>query len=287
MPKKTNRRQSLGLFASALSAGLVSEKASGQSSKDSERFVIRLEDTHKKIEDLFSQLAQDQALQKQFIQNPSSLIFENFTGERVRPSEVRVDESNRLIFSVLGNSKFMNWLQSYGKKKKLAKIEPAELLHDMAGAMLKFGDSDIVEKIYNKNNQHEFDPDKPETLLVAVALGVFFALVFAGVTHIGYATTVVVVTAFYLELDGLQVAEDKGFRGKNIRVIAEQLIAHSNKMAKEKEERPKESSELNDFIHELIAKERAKRTQSLLEQGSKFLELESKPKNEPNRKPKE
>jgi hypothetical protein len=56
-----------------------------------------------------------------------------------------VSDSNRLLFSILANNKFLDWLAEYSRKNPKASKE--QYAQDLVQAAVKFGDKNIIASI--------------------------------------------------------------------------------------------------------------------------------------------
>jgi hypothetical protein len=70
----------------------------------------------KRISDLFDELQKNPELSQVFIKNPITVLQSKLLPEFKDADEELINAANQLLYSVLTNEKFMNWLEKYHTK---------------------------------------------------------------------------------------------------------------------------------------------------------------------------
>ena len=130
----------------------------------SELLVIKNKHIHKEVSSLFNDLSEDDRLQKIFFQNPSLILRTHFPSlgqAQATPDNDSV--ANRVLFSVLSNAEFLEFLKEYQKKKSAAisaflsdpndrealkALDTKTIRLDFADALLKYGDRELVANLF-------------------------------------------------------------------------------------------------------------------------------------------
>jgi hypothetical protein len=125
--------------------------------------VLKHDDLARRLQDLYGQLSESRSFREYFVKDPSSLIASTvFSGYR-DVSAARINQANRLLFSLLSNARFMEWSEEFQNRVleeaqeivNLADpVETAALLsalvdknrlyREIADAMLEFGDKELI-----------------------------------------------------------------------------------------------------------------------------------------------
>jgi hypothetical protein len=108
----------------------------------SQGLLLKVPGLQKKTSALFKELEGSSKLKKSFIQNPSGVLSPKLLGKKV--SKQQVSDANRLLFSILANDKFLNWVDSYATENRGKKVSKEQFSRDFADAVLKFGDQNIL-----------------------------------------------------------------------------------------------------------------------------------------------
>lgn len=167
-----------------------------------ELLLLENEEFRKKVDYLFAKLIldKDENYLQVYLNNPSELFVRELLpdGTDEFPAQ-EVSDGNRFLFSVLSNSDFLNWLKQYQeeiilklKVDKTIKPNKAEILKDLAGAMVQYGDKEMAFTFLNafssptnrKRNPKPGDEDVAVAVLVAVAAVVIVVVVIAPIALI-------------------------------------------------------------------------------------------------------
>ncbi len=133
--------------------------------KADELLVLHYESLSQRAESLFQDLNKSLALRELFLKDPTSVVVERILGRDQKPSETRINQVNRLLFSLLSNTKFMEWSRQFQEKMEaqlqeiaqsedpieamkllLVRLNRAKLYQEIAEAALQFSD---VETLYS------------------------------------------------------------------------------------------------------------------------------------------
>ncbi len=209
-----------GLAAMSLAAGSLLPAVAAAQTKGPSRAELKLKDSElaEKVNKLFDEMRKDKAIQKQFIENPNSLIAARFLPAKSRKvSAQRVSNANRALYSILSNEGFYAWVQSY--QSQLAKKPAAsksQVLADVADAMAKHADEGLLQAILEEDPERS--GDEPPDIIVVHSFGTFFVNVllinFVITDLLGAASAGTTVTA------------------RDLRAIAEQMSTHAGTLRK-------------------------------------------------------
>lgn len=108
----------------------------------SKGLLLKVTGLQKKTSALFKELEGSSKLKESFIRNPSGVLSPKLFGKKL--SKQQVSDTNRLLFSILANDKFLNWVDSYAAENRGKKVSQAQFSRDFADALLKFGDKNIL-----------------------------------------------------------------------------------------------------------------------------------------------
>ena len=107
----------------------------------------------KRISDLFDELQKNPELALVFIRNPITVLESKLLPEFEDADEELINAANQLLYSVLTNEKFMNWLEKYQTKivnqyNETGKIPSKKtILQAFAKGILENGDPKILSDL--------------------------------------------------------------------------------------------------------------------------------------------
>jgi len=108
-----------------------------------QKLILNKKDLKQNTIALFKEIESDSALKKSFIKNPTGVLSEKVM--KTKPEVQEISDSNRLLFSILANQKFIDWLAAYSKKNK--NVSKDQYAADFIKAAVKFGDKNIISSI--------------------------------------------------------------------------------------------------------------------------------------------
>lgn len=117
--------------------------------KKPEPLVLKKGDLRKNTAALFEKLESDEKLRDRFIQNPVQMLSERVFKQKV-PRQT-VSESNRFLFSILANERFLDWLAKWKAENRDRKLEKNEFNRAIAGALIEFGDENLGASVVASN----------------------------------------------------------------------------------------------------------------------------------------
>ncbi|MGC0153737.1 hypothetical protein ACPRNU_14840 [Chromobacterium vaccinii] len=95
---------------------------------------------------LFAQLNKDAAARTEFIHNPAGVLATK-VGQRQLPPQ-QVSDVNRLLFSMLANDGFRQWMDDYQASPGGKPVGEEQFSKDFAAAVLKFADADLIRAMF-------------------------------------------------------------------------------------------------------------------------------------------
>jgi hypothetical protein len=129
--------------------------------------ILKHQDFRDEVSGFFKELNKDSNLRSLFFTNPSLVLRTKLPSlGNVNISEQQDDLANRVLFSVLSNDEFKTFLREYQKKKTkaverflkspqdkkaAAELEERTIRLELAEAMLKFGDKELLSNIAGQN----------------------------------------------------------------------------------------------------------------------------------------
>ncbi|WP_387466251.1 hypothetical protein [Photorhabdus sp. RM323S] len=174
-----------------------------------------------------------------FLNNPTGTIAAHFPEVIGKVNIEKVGEANKLVFSIMANDDFRNWAISYSQKLKhnfsissAKKINKDEIRMDVAKAILKSGDQDIVYALLNEQSRKDglTTEDMQSKIDSIIAVETVIVLIAVAVIHVA-------ITAMdfnpYAPPTGPDIHVFNKSGGNDIRSIAQQLVkvAKNNKRA--------------------------------------------------------
>jgi hypothetical protein len=143
--------------------------------KMSEALVLEGSDLRSKTVDLLNTLQEDSKIATMFARNPTSVIQSKLFPESFpQISQDQLGKANELLFSILDNKKFSNWLTEYqGSLEKQYEStgsipEKKVLREDFANAIVEHGDARIVRSLLELNDRTSLARVDPRVADVAV-----------------------------------------------------------------------------------------------------------------------
>lgn len=166
-----------------------------------ELLLLEYDNLLERIDILFKKLItdNDQNYLQVFLTNPIELFEKELIFDNIEFPLQEISDGNRFLFSVLSNDLFYKWLQDYqndiiGKMQTAKTIIPDknQILQDIAGAMVQYGDKEIAFTFLNAFTQitgrprprGHGDDDVAVVTLVAVAIVVIVVAVIAPIAII-------------------------------------------------------------------------------------------------------
>jgi hypothetical protein len=111
-------------------------------SKEDRLLLLKSKELRTKVSRFFDELDASERLREEFIRNPSGIIASNIQEAEVEPSQI--SSANRLLFSLLANEGFRDWISDYAEAKRDEEVAPEEFAQDFAQAAETFADPDLV-----------------------------------------------------------------------------------------------------------------------------------------------
>ena len=200
-----------------------------------ELLLLEYDNLLERIDILFKKLitSNDQNYLQVFLTNPIELFEKELIFDNVEFPLQEISDGNRFLFSVLSNDLFYKWLQDYQNdiidKMKTAKTiipDKNQILQDIAGAMVQFGDKEIAFTFLNAFTQiadrprprGHGDDDVAVVTLVAVAIVVIVVAVIAPIALISLRINPLGSTILPTNISVQQM-----------RSLADQLVAQAKK----------------------------------------------------------
>ncbi|AVG14877.1 hypothetical protein VA599_06445 [Chromobacterium sp. TRC.1.1.SA] len=95
---------------------------------------------------LFAQLDKDPAARAEFIRNPTGVLTAKVS-QRQLPAQ-QVSDVNRLLFSMLANDGFRQWMDDYPASPAGKPVSEEQFSKDFAAAVLKYADADLIRAMF-------------------------------------------------------------------------------------------------------------------------------------------
>jgi hypothetical protein len=165
-----------------------------------ELLILKYENFQTDLPVFFKTLKYDKEVQKLFFTNPSLVLRTKLPSLGTRDFDIQHDAAaNRILFSVLSNDRFMEFLSDYqvkkvnamkrlikspGDRKAALELNEKTIRLQFADAMLKYGDKEILSNIFGVNMS---SAQLKNTLnffvifiLIIIVIVIIHALVFLG-----------------------------------------------------------------------------------------------------------
>lgn len=108
--------------------------------------ILKKADLRRNTAALFDRLAKDTEARDRFIHDPTGQLSAKVIKHKL--SDQVSSDANRVLFAMLANEKFREWLGDYpARQKKGKKVTQDQFNHDFCNAVLKFGDSDLLRAV--------------------------------------------------------------------------------------------------------------------------------------------
>lgn len=107
--------------------------------------VLKKEDLRRNTAALFSKLEKDPAERERFIHDPTGQLSEKVVKQKLEGQVI--SDANRVLFAMLANDQFREWLDAYKARPKGKKVTHEQFSRDFCDAVLKFGDSDLLRAV--------------------------------------------------------------------------------------------------------------------------------------------
>lgn len=122
--------------------------SNNKSNGHSRPLVLKEKDLRKNTEELFEQLGRDEKARQEFIKNPTAVLSEKIVKHKLPEQEI--SDVNRVLFAMLANDRFRQWLDDYEASPNGRKVSEAEFSRDFSEAVLQFGDSDLIRALFKQ-----------------------------------------------------------------------------------------------------------------------------------------
>ncbi|MFC4591417.1 hypothetical protein [Sphaerisporangium corydalis] len=95
-----------------------------------------------RLRSLYTTMLGDSQLQARFIQNPSSVLVQYGMASSI--TYEAASAANRLLFSILSNPAFREWLRSYAAQHLGTRLDSRQAAQDLTVAIRDFGDPNLI-----------------------------------------------------------------------------------------------------------------------------------------------
>jgi hypothetical protein len=117
-----------------------------ETGKTKGKLVLKREDIKRHTEALFAKLEGDADARQRFIQDPSGHVAAEVAQQQLPPQ--RLSDANRVLFAMLANDGFRQWLDDYESVRNDKPVTKAQFAADFAEAAARFGDSDLLRALF-------------------------------------------------------------------------------------------------------------------------------------------
>jgi hypothetical protein len=107
-----------------------------------QKLVLKRADLRKNAITLFDSIDRDEKLKSRFIEDPVGILSEHVFHSKLPRQQA--SEANRLLFAILQNDAFVNWLGAYSVKNRGRKVPKQEFAQDFARAVIEHGDHIVL-----------------------------------------------------------------------------------------------------------------------------------------------
>lgn len=125
------------------------------------QLLIENKDLPKKVNQLLEKVSENEDALNEFVKNPVQVILEELPTEiGYNITKANISDGNKLVFSILSNAKFRNWLIEYQKGAEIEMSKPTnseksideifskdKILEDLSSAIFEYGDKEIFKSI--------------------------------------------------------------------------------------------------------------------------------------------
>lgn len=216
-------RQGLEVVAAAAGAS-VSKKAFAQGAERQQQpLILRNDDLAAKTEAFFKELNTNPRLQSEFINNPSGVITRRFLlpSAAAQISPQRLNNANRILYSVIANDRFRIWAQEYQTNiDKLGKIDKSQVVKDFSAAVIRFGDAALVQGLIEESFLASAGKSQNPTITFDCTSFFYVYTCMFMVSHLAFVVS-------FASLKGENI-----FTAQEFRAVANKMIANSKQMEK-------------------------------------------------------
>ena len=192
-------RQCLEATAFTAVAMLGKDRVLAQTERKQQPLILRNDELAAKTDTLYKELKASPRLQSEFINDPSKVLALRFLPPNATAgiSPQRLNNANRVLYSVIANNRFLVWLQEYQANiKKTGKVDKPQVIKDFSAAVVRYGDAALVQGIMEESALSATERQAFDVLVVYdaviaiefVAVAIVLPLIILGVNSSAYFT---------------------------------------------------------------------------------------------------
>ena len=145
-----------GLEATALTAAamLGDGRVLAQTASPQQPLILRNDELAPKTAAFHKELKASPRLQSEFINNPIKVVAQRFLPQNIADgiSPQRINNANRVLFSIISNDRFRTWAEEYKVTlKKTDNVDKSQLIKDFSAAVIRYGDAALVQGIVEEH----------------------------------------------------------------------------------------------------------------------------------------
>src|SRR5262245_44140978 len=153
-------RRNLFLFSSFLPYGWFSFLVpSAHAQERPQGLVLPVKNLRENTAKLFTKLAERSEARDEFVRNPTGVLTQEVLNRKLPPQQI--SDANRILFAMLANDKFREWLDDYEARPYGQRVNPDQFSRDFAKAVLEFGDSDLLRAVFKNAADGFGQPGSP------------------------------------------------------------------------------------------------------------------------------
>ena len=114
--------------------------------KNTGSLVLKRADLQRNTEALFTTLKEDNDARERFILDPTGHVAAEVVRHDLPPQ--RLSDANRVLFAMMANDGFRQWLDEYKSVRNGKAVTQQEFAGDFANAVVRFGDSDLLRALF-------------------------------------------------------------------------------------------------------------------------------------------
>lgn len=153
------------------------------------QLVLKDLDLVAKTDAFYADLKSDASLQDAFINDPTRVMTQNLLPGGIAYSipQQQISNANRLLYSIVANDGFRAWARSYqAELEKEGKFDKAQIEKDFAAAVVRYGDSALVQSLMESDNKLKVHGPRMDVVYVydiaiAIEIVLVLVIVFVGV----------------------------------------------------------------------------------------------------------
>jgi len=111
----------------------------------SKQLLIKSDDLPSKINLLLEKVSKNDKALNEFVKNPFQVLASEMPDDIGKMTEAEISSSNKLLFAVLANDEFKNWLIKYQEEAEIGLFTEEKTIKDLSFAIIKFGNIKILE----------------------------------------------------------------------------------------------------------------------------------------------